>query len=275
MKNINFISHNLGGNKIMKNTTTTLNNANNDFLNFTHNDGTTYDDITKTVDTLARMAAAGTLKKIYTASAHEQILQYIRDLQADFILADNMVNIEKINQNFSDAYDIYLIAYEFLHEKIGVLKLNPNSTITKTQKNGTEKIRTVYQWACVEVRRYIYNNKGIEANGKYIYIEDLKNSPDDSADSALDREYIRIGKYHDIHNYHEYTTTADILDTLELSAQHQKLINLRLQGKSTTEIAEKFGVSQQAISKQLAKIQDKIKDIFPDMIRGFKDKRIK
>ena len=238
-----------------------------------HCAGQTYDDIINTIDILARMAAAGTLKKIYTTSAHEQIRKYQFQLQADFKLTDNM-GTENLTKHFSDAYDIYLTAYDYLYDKIMIETLTPNCILSETLKNGTTKTRTVYQWACIKVRQYIYSHKAIENNSKYIYIEDLKKSSDDTTENALDREYIRVGKYNDIHDYNDFTTVSDILNALDLSRKEKDILNLRLRGLSTTEIADKYDVTHQAISKNLLKIQEKVKDIFPDMVRGFKDKRI-
>ena len=252
--------------------TTKINNAdsnkNNVHINFVHCSGQTYNDIINTVDILARMATAGTLKRIYATSAHEKIREYQAKLQADFNLTDNM-NGENIAVNFSDAYDIYLIAYEFLYEKIVVLTLSPNDIITEILKNGNKKTRTVYQWTCVKVRQYIYNNKSIENNSKYTYIEDLKKSSDDTTENAIDREYIRVGKYHDIQNYHDYITVSEILEALDLSPQQTKIINLRMRGMSNIDIAKKFEVSKQSISNQLGKIQKKLIEKYPDLTRGF------
>jgi DNA-binding CsgD family transcriptional regulator len=56
--------------------------------------------------------------------------------------------------------------------------------------------------------------------------------------------------------------------------ERQKLIlHYRRQGKSVSEIAEKLGVSQQAISKQLAKIQAVIAEALPETVRAYKGKR--
>jgi len=241
----------------------------NDELNFVHNAGNTYNDIITVIDVLARKASAGTLKKIYAASAHQQILKYMNALQSDFKLADNMGNDEKLKTTFSDAYDIYLIAYEYLYNKILVETYNPQDTITEKLKNGKEKVRTVYQWTCVQVRKYIYNNKSIENNGKFVYIEDLKQNENETAENALDREYIRMNKYDGIDNYNDYIDYNNMLSKLDLTDRQTEIIILRMRGLSVNEIAKKYGVKHNTISTQLQRIRDKVRDTFPDMLRGF------
>ena len=48
---------------------------------------------------------------------------------------------------------------------------------------------------------------------------------------------------------------------------------MRMQGLSTTAIADRLNVTQQAISKKLAKIQNIVTTEYPELIRYFKGQR--
>ena len=91
---------------------------------------------------------------------------------------------------------------------------------------------------------------------------------------AIDRLYYQVGRYYDIDNEKDYVIQEKMVELLGGLTERQKLIlHYRRQGKSTTEIAEKFGVSQQAISKHLAKIQAVISSAMPETVRAYKEKR--
>lgn len=220
------------------------------------------------IDTLARSATAGTLKRIYTASANDNIRKLQASLQRDFSIIDN-----QLSDTISDAYDLYTLAYSYLHEQLITNGLTDQTPITRTLKNGKEKTRTVYQWACVLVRKEVYANKSIENNGKFTYIEDLRQSENDTAENALDREYIRMGKYDGIQTNADYEQYTDILKSINLTLSQMRIIKMRMQGLSTVAISECLNVSQQAVSKQLVKIQTIATAQYPDMVRYFKGQR--
>lgn len=228
------------------------------------------------LDQLAHKAAAGTLKRIYTASANNNICRLQSDLQHDFSIIDN-----NLTGNLSDAYDLYTVAYSFLLEQYNN-GLTEQSEITTTLKNGKEKTRTVYQWACVAVRKAVYAEKSIESNGKYIYIEDLTTSNTDTSENALDREYIRLGKYNDLGSdspygisagSSDYTAYIKLVQSLNLTHRQSTIIKMRMQGLSVTTIADKLGVSHPAISKSLLQVQGYIDELYPDMVKRFKHNR--
>lgn len=243
---------------------------------------------------LAIRATAGTLKRIYDASGNEKIQELRNNLQKDLnhVSSSDYRQAENIFSDhvLSEAYDLYMTAYEYLFRKIIKEGKADQDTEARTQKNGTEKTRTIFQWACVEVRQAIYAEKAIENSGKYTYIEDMK-LDGETAENALERHYIRMGKYYDmggtIHNdgltgmagvYTADNSTYEgyqgILEEIDLSDRQKLIIHYRMQGVSVSAIGEKLGVSQQAISKSLQQVQKKIGDIFPDMIRAFNlDKR--
>lgn len=220
------------------------------------------------INQLARSATAGTLKRIHDASGNDNIRKLRAALQRDFSILDN-----NLNGVISEAYDLYLVAYTYLHEQIIINGLKPQTLITTALKNGKEKTRTVYQWACILVRREVYANKSIENTSKYTYIEDLKQSTTDTAELALDREYIRMGKYDGITTNADYERYTDLLQSLNLTDSQLQIIKMRMQGLSTTAIADRLNVTQQAISKKLAKIQNIVTTEYPELIRYFKGQR--
>ncbi|MEF9983723.1 MAG: hypothetical protein RR710_04190 [Oscillospiraceae bacterium] len=227
------------------------------------------------IEALSRKATAGTLKRIYDASGNDNIRKLRTALQHDYSILDN-----NLSDTISDAYDCHLTAYNYLLEQYNN-GLTADNTITTTLKNGTEKTRTIYQWACVAVRKYIYSNKSIENNGKYIYIEDMATEKMDS-NLALDCEYIRLNKYSDLASdtqygisgaYNDYITYNDIIASLNLTHRQLTVVTMRMQGLSTVAIADKLQVSQQAISKTLAQVQTYVSTQYPDMVRLFKTAR--
>lgn len=216
------------------------------------------------INQLARAAAAGTLKRIYNASASENIRKLRQSLQADFYAFDYNVP----DYTVSDAYDLYTTAYTYLYEKIAVDGLSAQDTITVTLKGGKEKTRTVFQWACVEVRRSVYQNKSIEPNGKYVYIEDLAIG-DESGDNALDREYIRMGKYDGIQTSADYEQYMGMLQSLNIKDRQTQIIKMRMKGLSLTAIAERLNVTPQTLNTQLSRIRQRAIELFPDAVRYF------
>ena len=65
-----------------------------------------------------------------------------------------------------------------------------------------------------------------------------------------------------------------MLQNITLGKRDRDILNKRLQGVSVSDIADIYGVSQQAISKALARIQKATADKYPEKIRQFKEKRI-
>lgn len=196
--------------------------------------------------------------------------------------ANEYVNKAINDYCISDAYDLVTVAYSYLYDRIAVQGMSAQDTETRTLKNGTTKERTVYQWACVEVRKAIYAEKSIESNGKYSYIEDMAQDGETS-DNALDREYIRMGKYYDMGGTIQeggmsgtytadngtYETAQSMLAALNLTKRQELIIKYRLQGLGVTAIADKLDVSKAAISKTLSQIQAKVTMTFPELVRAF------
>ena len=102
------------------------------------------------------------------------------------------------------------------------------------------------------------------------YIEDMAHT--DDGIEVSDPEYIKVTRYYDIHDWADYMITADMLGQIRplLRERAALILNYRMQGLSVTAIAAKMGVTQQAVSAQLKRIQDKAITLWPDEIRAFK-----
>lgn len=102
------------------------------------------------------------------------------------------------------------------------------------------------------------------------YIEDMAHTDDGMEIS--DPEYIKVTRYYDVHNWTDYAVTMDMLDQIRplIRERAALILNYRMQGLSVTAIAAKMGVTQQAVSAQLKRIQDKAITLWPDETRAFK-----
>lgn len=102
------------------------------------------------------------------------------------------------------------------------------------------------------------------------YIEDMAHTDDGM--EIVDPEYIKVTRYYDIHDWADYAVTMDMLEQIRplLRERAALILDYRMQGLSVTAIADKLGVSQQAVSAQLKRIQDKAITLWPDETRAFK-----
>lgn len=102
------------------------------------------------------------------------------------------------------------------------------------------------------------------------YIEDMAHTDDGMEIS--DPEYIKVTRYYDIHNWADYMITADMLEQIKplLKDKQKAVLHYRLQGMSVTTIAERLGVTQQAVSDTLKRIRIKAITLWPDETRAFK-----
>lgn len=103
-----------------------------------------------------------------------------------------------------------------------------------------------------------------------IYIEDMAHTDDGMEIS--DPEYIKVTRYYDVHNWADYMITADMLEQIKplLKDKQKAVLHYRLQGMSVTAIAERLGVTQQAVSDTLKRIRIKAITLWPDETRAFK-----
>lgn len=103
-----------------------------------------------------------------------------------------------------------------------------------------------------------------------IYIEDMAHTDDGMEIS--DPEYIKVTRYYDVHNWTDYAVTMDMLEQIKplLKDKQKAVLHYRLQGMSVTAIAERLGVTQQAVSDTLKRIRIKAITLWPDETRAFK-----
>ncbi len=102
------------------------------------------------------------------------------------------------------------------------------------------------------------------------YIEDMAHTDDGM--EVSDPKYIKVTRYYDVHDWADYAVTMGMLEQIRplLRERAALILDYRMQGLSVTAIAERLGVSQQAISAQLKRIQDKAIMLWPDETRAFK-----
>ena len=102
------------------------------------------------------------------------------------------------------------------------------------------------------------------------YIEDMAHTDDGM--EVSDPEYIKVTRYYDVHDWADYAVTMDMLEQIKplLKDKQKAVLHYRLQGMSVTAIAERLGVTQQAISDTLKRIRIKATMLWPDETRAFK-----
>ena len=102
------------------------------------------------------------------------------------------------------------------------------------------------------------------------YIEDMAHTDDGM--EVSDPEYIKVTRYYDVHNWADYAVTMDMLEQIRplLKDKQKAVLHYRLQGMSVTAIAERLGVTQQAVSDTLKRIRIKAATLWPDETRAFK-----
>ena len=219
---------------------------------------------------IAYNVTIGTLKRIDSATADPKVREMLQGLRSDKVKANNLAIMD---YTISDGYDCFLVAYEYLLDQYGKGN-NIDTVIAKKLKSGKEKKRTVLQWACVAVREYIYRHGQTDFKRMYVDRQTDKDGNTETEAEAVDRLYYQVGRYYDIENEKDFVVQSAMMELLDGLTDRQKLIlHYRRQGKSTVEIASKMGVSQQAISKHLAKIQAVIGEKLPETVRHFKEKR--
>ena len=102
------------------------------------------------------------------------------------------------------------------------------------------------------------------------YIEDMAHTDDGL--EVSDPEYIKVTRYYDVHDWTDYAVTMDMLEQIRplLKDKQKAVLHYRLQGMSVTAIAERLGVTQQAVSDTLKRIRIKAATLWPDETRAFK-----
>ena len=232
----------------------------------------------------AMKCAVALLKRISNETADPKITEMYLGLLRDQKSIKNAALVSSENgkaYTVSDGYDVYLecLAYLIEMNKNGYWQLFAPETITLTMSKGKTKKVSLWQGMRYHARHYIY--KYGQTDFKSCYIEDLSQT-DNNGDKincydVLDG-LIKAPQYYDIANERDLYTFTEFLNSLDLTAlnltaRQKTILHYRLKGVSITDIANKLNVSQQAISKQLAKLQDIVKELYPNTVRAFKEKR--
>ena len=223
-------------------------------------------------------ASISTLKRIYSVSADSKVLEMLNGLYADqkYIYNEEMITCKNA-YTVSDGYDCFMVAYSYMLEQIEK-GLCFNDDVTEVLKGGKEKTRTVFQWACVRVREHIYKHGQVDY--KRLYVDNYKQidvwGEEETESQVFDRLYLRVGKYYDMSAFEDVDSYNSFIKAIscKLTDRQKTVLHYRLQGLSVSAIADRLKVSQPAISKSLLLIQKTIKADFPEMVNGFKEKRV-
>lgn len=213
----------------------------------TNNNNNHLHDLHAHITETARKATAGTLKLIHANSGLPLIGDLHRQLIADFHTIDHGGAFE-----YDDAMDVFHEAYAYLWEQIAVNGLTADSIV------DTEHNKTVFQMACKAVSAWVWKHKQRPAT-RHAYIDNGE-------------QEVQIPLYWNIDNIAEWEETQAIIDALELQEVEERILWARLRGYSMEQIAQSVGVSQQAISKRVAKLRKRTAELFPEKARAYINK---
>lgn len=230
----------------------------------------------------AMKCAVNLLKRIANDTCDNKVIEMYNGLCAD---QKKIGNVELLHgtdavkaYTVSDGYDIYLECLCYLREmnKKGYWQLFKAETIEITMSKGKKKKVSLWQGMRYYARHYIY--KYGQADFKTVYIEDLSGEDKDGNElncyDALDG-LMKVTQYYDIENERDYAVFKTFLDSIrnELTPRRKMILHYKLKGMSVNEIAENMGVKQNTISEHLTAIQEVVKGKYPELVRGFKEKR--
>jgi len=232
------------------------------------------------IEQKAMQATISTLKRIVWTTDDRKVNDMLMGLYRDQKAINNPALAVTMDSRkahtITDGYDCYLVAYSYLWEKIAVEGHSLTDRIDYKLKNGETKSRDLFQWACVEVRKYIYQHRQ-KHDLKSCYIEDLRQRDKDgnreTAEETADRLYIKVNQYYDIETEIDYFMHWAIVDSLDLTQRQKMILHYRSKGMSVSQIAEILKVHQTTISKHLQAIQEKITKARPESVAHFKGKR--
>lgn len=167
--------------------------------------------------------------------------------------------------------DLYQIAAAYLWERLAVDGLTVDSLTEGTAVNGRKSVKTIFQWACILCRRAIRAEGAAmaETAAGYTYFSDGWTETE-APESETAERVRRAPKLYDVGSDGDGLTTAESLDKLEqlmetlaLSPRQEEILSYRLKGFSRDDIAQKMGVSRGTLNKQLLRIAEKARNIFP------------
>ena len=185
--------------------------------------------------------------------------------------AENVLFSLVNNYSIGCGVDLYQIAAAYLWERLAVDGLTVDSLTEGTAANGRKSIKTVFQWACILCRRAIRAEGAAMADtaAGYTYFGDGY-TEDTAPESETAERVRRAPKLYDVGSDGDGLTTAESLEKLEklvkmltLSATQEQIIEYRLKGFSRNDISAKLGVSRGTLNKQLLRIAEKARNVFP------------
>lgn len=169
-----------------------------------------------------------------------------------------------------DGVDLYQTAYGYLWERLAVDGLTIDSLCRGVAANGRTSVRTVYQWACILVRRAIREKSRMDGQtaAGYTYFtdgyQDAENPEDVGGDIVC-----RAPRLYDTAPTMDGASTAENLETLEnllsslnLSRQQLAIVQKRLQGKGLDTIATELGVARGTVNKQMQRARARAVEFF-------------
>ena len=201
------------------------------------------------------------LNRMY-AIIDESITLYDDDMHAiGYRTEANQLIKQCPNEVYSDANDLVNVAALAICEAVPHAIHNEPYTLPEDARKA----------AYHAIRNYVYSQQH-KPTTKTVFVDDLKRN---DAGEIIDTEYIRVTKYYDVPDLESQETYTAMLEAIHehISEYAYTILHKRMQGISVSEIAEKMGVSQPAISKQLTKVQGVVSMLYPDAIRLFADKR--
>lgn len=167
--------------------------------------------------------------------------------------------------------DLYQIAAAYLWERLAVDGLTADSLVYGTAANGRTSVKTVFQWACILCRRAVRAEGQAMAQtaAGYTYFSDGWNDTN-APESETAERVRRAPKLYDVGSDGDGLTTGESLDrlesltkSLELSPRQEEILSYRLKGFSRDDISGKMGIARGTLNKQLLRIAEKARNIFP------------
>ena len=215
----------------------------------------------------AKKAVCSTLNKIFSCTGNKDMEKMKSNFLNDLSIIDN----NKMD-NISDAYDLYIIAYTYLYDCYINKNLTNDDIISIPLKNGNIKELKPIQYACRLVRQEIYKHS-TQNPSSYLYINDFSQINSDGEQETSEQvteRLLRVNKYYDIDNYNDYVTINDIINNLKLTEREKAVFNLKMQGLGNTQVIERLNITKQNCTNVLFRIQEKIKALYPELLRQFK-----
>lgn len=118
--------------------------------------------------------------------------------------------------------------------------------------------------------------KVVHTTQPVVWLDEIQPGKDGSYPDMLERAYAKTakGEFMEISS-EEYSDYVSFKKSLELTSRENDIIHWIMQGQTIGKIAKRLDVSQQAVSKALARIQAKTIEQAPEKVRHFKVAREK